>query len=160
MNRIKLAASAINYSNIKTVLDVGCRSGILKKYLPSKLEYFGNDLISGANVHYVGDIMDIDFDRRFDCVFALDILEHVDMLHDLFDKLVSLSNESLIVSLPNTYDLKSRYKFVIKGHLGGKYKFSGLNSLDRHRWLMSYDEIYHFFQVKASQYDMDVVILY
>lgn len=154
MNRVKIAATAINYTGIETVLDVGCRSGVLREFIPDGVQYFGNDLVPGPNVAFVGNILDLEFEGKFDCIFALDVLEHVDMLHDLFDKLEALANVYLVVSLPNTYDLKSRFKYAINGRLGGKYEFSVTPSLDRHRWVMSHNEIGQFFRAKAKQFGL------
>lgn len=78
MNRVKEAANIINISSVKSLLDIGCRGGSLRDNLWSGQDYFGCDLIAGNNVDYLGDFQSMVFDRKFDCVVALDMLEHVD----------------------------------------------------------------------------------
>lgn len=140
---------------VSAVLDVGCRDGSLADFLPSSTTYFGADLFQNEreNVAYLGDIQSVVFDRKFEQVVALDILEHVDDLHGLFDKLIGITETCLIVSMPNCFDLKSRLNFFFKGTLGGKYRLGGLPSLDRHRWLVSDSDVISFFESKAESYN-------
>jgi hypothetical protein len=104
----------------------------------------------------VGDIQNIEIGQQFDCVFALDVLEHVDNLHALFDRLVGLSRRVLVVSLPNCYDIKCRVNFAIRGRLGGKYDFPATPRVDRHRWIMSYDEIRAFYGAQAARHALEL----
>lgn len=152
MDRVTVAARSARALAVASVLDVGCRDGQLRRLLPAHVRYSGCDLLPGEQVRYVGDIRSIDIDQRFDCVIALDMLEHVDELHALFDRLAGLSGRAMIVSLPNCYDLKGRFKFAIRGRLGGKYEFSAVPVIDRHRWVMGYDEIRNFYAAKAGQH--------
>ena len=158
MDRVQAAAATISGSPERTLLDVGCRDGRLRRYLPAGIEYHGCDLVPGDHVRYVGDITRIDIEDRFDCVCALDILEHVEGLHALFDKLAGLMTRQLVVSLPNCYDLKSRVNFGFRGRLGGKYTFEPEAKVDRHRWLMSHSEIHAFYQAKARQHALELDI--
>jgi len=88
---------------------------------------------------------------------ALDILEHTDNPYLLFNKLAGISKKYLIINLPNGYDLKSRIKFL-NGHLSNKYKFGTENRLDRHRWIMSYNEIIQFYHFKANEINSKIEI--
>ena len=120
LDRIRVASNIIGEASINSLLDVGCRGGELRAYLRPEIDYFGCDLVHDEHVRYVGDVQSIVFDRQFDCVVALDILEHVDHLHLLFDRLAGLAVKLLVVSLPNCYDLKGRVHFGFRGRLGGK----------------------------------------
>lgn len=165
MYRVEVVAKIINKIKIKSILDVGCRDSVLKKYISSEIEYSGNDLFQNDNdsVKYVGDILKIDIPvNAFECVTALDILEHTDDPYTIFDKIAGISTKYLIINLPNCYDLKSIWKFVLIGHLGGKYKFDVRNQLDRHRWLMNYKEIekFYLFKAKEKQYNVTIIPLY
>lgn len=151
MDRVAIAAQCANALSVRSVLDVGCRDGYLRRLLAAGVQYSGCDLVPGEHVRYVGDARSIAFEERFDCVVALDLLEHVDDIQTLFDRLAGLAGQVLIVSLPNCYDLKSRLRFAFRGQLGGKYAFSAKPVLDRHRWIMGYDEIRRFYSVKAAQ---------
>ena len=144
---------------VSSLLDVGCRDGILRRNINKEIDYFGADLFNcGPHVNYVGDIMEINFDRKFDIVSAIDILEHLEEPTSAFEKLLELSNRYLIISLPNCYDLKSRYHFAINGTLGGKYNFSSDKIVDRHRWVMSAREVNEFYTSLAVKHNVKVSI--
>lgn len=154
MSRIKFAAAILRPLCPKSILDVGCRDASLLDEFPI-VPYAGADLVPDklGRVKYIGDITEIDFDRRFDTVVALDILEHLDRPGELFDRLVALADRLILVSLPNTYDLKSRVMFV-RGQLGGKYEFCEDPPADRHRWLMNRNQIVAFYEAKAARHDL------
>lgn len=158
MDRVAFAAHCATALPVRSVLDVGCRDGYLRRFLPEHVRYSGCDLVAGEHVRYVGDVRLIDIDESFDCVIALDLLEHVDDIHALFDRLAGLAGQALVVSLPNCYDLKSRLRFALRGRLGGKYEFSAVPVLDRHRWIMGYDEIRRFYSAKATQLGFELNI--
>ncbi|RWN55630.1 methyltransferase domain-containing protein [Mesorhizobium sp.] len=158
MSRVEKTGTLIRgLDEVSTLLDVGCRDGILRDHIPDHIDYSGADLFPiGDHVKYVGDFLTIGFDRKFDVVTAIDVLEHLDQPQQAFDKLVTLANRHLIVSLPNCYDLKSRYKFAVKGRLGGKYDFRDEEILDRHRWVMSAEEISNFYLSKARRHGLSL----
>jgi SAM-dependent methyltransferase len=158
MDRVAFAAQCASALPVRSVLDVGCRDGQLQRLLPAHIQYSGCDLVPGEHVRYVGDVQSIDIKESFDCVIALDLLEHVDDIHGLFDRLAGLAGQALVVSLPNCYDLKSRFKFAIGGRLGGKYEFLAVPVTDRHRWIMGYDEIRRFYSAKAAQHGFELSI--
>jgi 2-polyprenyl-3-methyl-5-hydroxy-6-metoxy-1,4-benzoquinol methylase len=95
----------------------------------------------------------IEFGRTFDTVVACDILEHLESPSTMFDRLVPLAERHILISLPNTYDLKSIGKFL-KRDMGGKYRFTENEPLDRHRWIMSRDEIRRWSEVKAKKHGL------
>jgi hypothetical protein len=163
MDRIHFASKLIKNLGVNTLLDVGCRDAILKKSIPGHIEYVGFDIFQNENnsVDIVGDICVVDLPaNKFEVVVALDILEHLDNPYDVFRKLLKTSSKFLIVNLPNCYDLKSQYKFTVKGQLGGKYRFDLKNSLDRHRWLMNINEIENFYKHNASEENLTLEIFY
>ena len=154
--RINAAASVLGDLDIGSLLDVGCRGCEAKRVVQPGVRYYGNDLFQNdtAEVDFVGDVLQTDFDRTFDCVMALDVDEHVDDPYRLMDKLIGLADRHVIVSLPNVYDLLHKYDFVFKNTLGSKYRFGVENSLDRHRWLMNREEIRRFYAHYAEKYGL------
>lgn len=158
MSRIQFAADILRPLSPESILDVGCRDGSLADLLPDA-DYAGADLRPGPRVTYVGDVTRMALDRRFDAVVALDILEHLENPSEMFDRLVPLAARWLLISLPNSYDLKSRIQFATKGHLGGKYVFSEVHPQDRHRWLMSRTEIQEFARAKARKHGLAVRLI-
>lgn len=152
--RIQAAANLIKELNPTDVLDVGCRGCEASRALPPDIRYYGNDLFQNAegSVDFVGDALCYEFGRTFQCVVALDIVEHVDDPYSLMDKLIGLADKYLIVSLPNIYDVLHKRDFLIGNTLGSKYEFGVENRMDRHRWLMSYDEIVEFYKYFAAKH--------
>ncbi len=160
--RIKIAAELINRYQAVTVLDIGCRDTSLKQYLNGFVKYSGNDIVqnTAGNVDYVGDFLTYDFQRhKFDVTVALDVLEHTDDPYRVLHKMKQLTNQKMIINLPNIYNLKNRFAFFFRGKLGDKYKFRPQNSLDRHRWVMGRQEIIDFYRFQAEQYNLQLEIL-
>jgi len=156
--RIDIAGKMLANLDVKSVLDVGCRDCEARSVIPAEVEYFGNDLFQNknGNVVFIGDVLTINFMRSFDCVMALDVVEHVDNPYELMEKLISLCDKYLLVSLPNIYDVRHKYDFLFKNSLGGKYAFGIENRLDRHRWIMNYDEIHRFYAFYARKHSMSL----
>jgi len=129
----------------KTLLDVGCRDGRLKNYLPETIQYSGIDLSPGPWVSKVCNIeRGIPYpDNAFDTVVALDILEHTDNIWFSFSELVRVSRRQIMVVLPNCYHWKNRLRYL-RGQEADKYKLSPSPILDRHRWLVSYTTAHAF----------------
>jgi len=129
----------------KTLLDVGCRDGRLKNYLPETIQYSGIDLSPGPFVSKVCNIeQGIPYPASaFDTVVALDILEHTDNIWFSFSELVRVSRRQVMVVLPNGYHWKNRLRYL-RGKEADKYKLSPEPILDRHRWLVSYTTAYAF----------------
>ena len=71
-----------------------------------------------------------------------------------------MSKKALLISLPNCYDLTGRYKFLFKGHLGGKYLFTGKDSGDRHRWVISRPEAHEYFKNKSLEFNINKYFIY
>lgn len=161
MSRIALAARILRNLQYKSLLDVGCREGDLMDEVPSNVEYAGADLFPDkrGRVRYLGDIAKMEIPRKYDVVVALDILEHLESPSTVFDRLVGWTNQHLLVSFPNCYDLKSRVRFAAGGPLGGKYLFREDEPVDRHRWLMTRDEILDFYHVKSRKHAMELQVI-
>lgn len=161
MNRVEIAARLIAKKKIAHILDVGCRDNTLKSFLPDNINYDGNDLFQNENngVKYVGDISSVEIPAGiYDGVVAIDILEHTDDPYSVFENMVEISSRFLFVGLPNTYDLKGRWQ-VLFGKRNDKYRFHSHNVLDRHRWMMHYDDIVAFYEVRAREFNMKLDIV-
>lgn len=125
--------------NARTLLDVGCRDAVLKKYLPKNMKYLGIDLFLGSNISTVCNAeRGLPFsDNSFDVVVALDVLEHTESIWIAFEELVRVALSQIIIVLPNSYHWKARLRFLL-GKEGDKYRLSPVPVKDRHRWLTSY----------------------
>lgn len=121
------------------LLDVGCRDGVLKRYLPAEIAWVGADLFQNeaGSVTHVGDLtagLPVD-DRSFDIVTALDVIEHTDDMLASLAECWRIADKALIVALPNMAHLVHRLRFLSSGRLGAKYDVGTDPVADRHRWV-------------------------
>jgi 2-polyprenyl-3-methyl-5-hydroxy-6-metoxy-1,4-benzoquinol methylase len=153
MSRVRFAANILRELSFASILDVGCRDGALADELPW-VEYAGADLYADkkGRVKYLGDICGVDIDRKFDVVAAFDVLEHLAHPSAAFDRLVELADKVVFVSFPNTYDLKGRFQYAVRGRLSGKYAFSEEEPRDRHHWVTGRSDILRFYEEKARKH--------
>jgi SAM-dependent methyltransferase len=138
--------------DIDLLLDLGCRNNILKKYIPSEVNYVGMDLFQNEHqgVNVVANIEDgIPFpDGHFDVIVGLDLFEHLnDIQKSLIESLNKLKNGGLlIIQLPNLSHLGHRLDYLFNGRFTktDKYKLSYNYGLDRHRWFTTMIETDEF----------------
>jgi hypothetical protein len=156
VSRVRFAAKILESLKPSSLLDIGCRDTELSRYV--QCEYRGADIFPGERVSYVGNVEQLNIDRSFDAVVALDILEHLDGPSEMFDRLFGLANRHVLISLPNCYDLRSRMTFATKGRLSDKYAFTEEPPQDRHRWLMGRKEIIRIAEVKATKHGADLAL--
>ena len=152
-----IEAVQLTDSNYGSVLDIGCRDKILKDFIIKEAKYQGIDYkdsneILGHNLEH-----GIPFeDNSFDIVFALDVLEHVENIHFLFDEILRVTRLEAIVALPNMSYWKFRLRFLKGKDISDKYIFSPVKVLDRHRWLTSYNSAIKFVSENAKGHDVTI----
>ena len=149
LDRTEYVAKKLGKLNGDKVLDIGCREMILKEYLEGKFNYLGLDYISKKS--NTSDFINHNLERgipdnlnNIDIIVALDVLEHIENIHDVYKELFSITNKTLVVALPNMAYYKFRLNFLTKGVLSGKYLFSENKIIDRHRWIPNYQSINRF----------------
>ena len=164
----KLQFFARKYADFLTgsILDVGADALYLKNFLPNGVHYTG----VGIGPH--PDLVQVDFekeeipfsDNSFDCVVCLDVLEHLDNIHAVFDRLCGLTRKWVIISLPNPYENLLQYYNDAennKKYYGGKnLKFYGLDlepPEDRHKYFFSVYEAKAFVEYRAKKNSMKIV---
>ena len=155
--RLLLTANRINkYEPGYTLLDAGCRTMDLKPLLKGCGEYYGSDLIPKKGVLQCDLEEKLPFkDNEFDVVTALDVLEHLDNPHGALQELMRVARKSVLVSLPNMYHVSFRTSFLLGAGISGKYCFDAEPVLDRHRWILSYDEAINFIQENTKSHKVD-----
>jgi len=130
-----------------SVIDIGCGSGLLVDRL-AKIGYQATGLdwsapaIEFAQKHYQGEYLlanvkqGFDIGKKFDCVVASHILEHLENPHEFLESVKGILEPDgyLVVAVPNLdwYDPKSIYRSVStvfeSGHMVG-YSPAGLGKL-------------------------------
>lgn len=144
----------------ETVLDVGCFEAPLRSLLHSA-KYRGIDVAGNPDIQVdLEKTSRLPFDdNSFATVLCIDVLEHIDNLHAIFDELARVARQHVIVSLPNCW-------CVARQPLGrGKGCFShyGLpltRPVDRHKWFFSFSEAKHFIETRAEELDLSVEQLF
>ena len=152
LNRNEFVAKKLGKLNGDRVLDIGCRDKIFKTYLLGKFEYSGIDYDPFNTDKFNNDQELINHNLEdglpdifeFEIINALDVLEHVENIHDLFQDIFKKSKKKISIALPNMGYYKFRLKFLFSGEISGKYIFHSKKIIDRHRWLPNYASIIAF----------------
>jgi len=98
-NRNDFVANQLGFLQNETIVDLGCRDQILKRYLKGKYKYIGVDLIN-VNKKNKTIICNLEkglpcFKEKVDIVIALDVLEHLDNAHLIRDQLLKICKKKL-----------------------------------------------------------------
>jgi SAM-dependent methyltransferase len=134
----------------ESVLDVGCYEAPLRDLLKD-VTYVGVDIV--GNPDHVIDLERTDRlpfdDEQFQCVICVEVLEHLDGLHQTFDELVRVSKRHLIVSLPNCWCAARRQLEKGSGSIS-HYGLPAERPADRHKWFINLTQAREFFESKAT----------
>jgi SAM-dependent methyltransferase len=133
------------------VLDIGCFEAPLRALLRSAT-YMGVDIAGNPDITLdLERIERLPFDDGvFTCVLCIDVLEHLDNLHVIFDELVRVSKQYIIISLPNCWCDARQPIGRGTGHFG-HYGLPLQKPPDRHKWFFSLSEARQFLDRKAGR---------
>lgn len=145
------------------ILDVGADQCHLKEHMDVDASYWGVGL--GGNPDQQVDLEQngLPFeDDEFDVVLCLDVLEHLENIHQVFDDLCRVARKHVIISLPNP--LRCLWKRLCSEDYqpGQMMKFYGLPlepPEDRHKWFFDAEEAERFIYYRAGKNGMHVVHL-
>lgn len=141
----------------ESVLDVGCDRALLRGHLAPGVRYVGVDASPGADVVIDLDREDLPFPARsFETVVAADVLEHLERLHAVFDRLCEIAARRVIVALPNP--VRSLMLEIARGTGGVGLKHYGLPldpPRDRHRWFFGAQEAADFLRARGRRNGFD-----
>jgi len=88
------------------------------------------------------------------------VLEHLDNPHQAIKELMRVAKYSVFISLPNMFHFHFRINFLFGKGISGKYKFPVNPIIDRHRWIMSYNEQISFIEGNSSGFKIHKENLY
>lgn len=136
---VEFIASIINRSEIcdvASVCDLGARDEVLYHFLDKKINYVGIDIYPTGCHSYYSDIeKKIQLDQNFDCVTAIDVMEHTNDIQTAITNSLEITDNLLLINLPNELFIINQIKLMF-GSISGKYKVN-LSSKDRHRWFFT-----------------------
>lgn len=143
------------------ILDAGADECYLKKYLNDRVEYTGIGLGGNPDLKINLEQESIPFpDKSFDVVICLDVLEHLDNLHDCFDQLCAVTKKYFILSLPNPLQCLWRRLRFGDFATDRMLKYYGLpldKTDDRHKWFFNAVEAERFVRHRAKVNNMNVL---
>ena len=151
LDRIEFITNKLSKLNGDTILDLGCRDMILKKFLKGNFEYYGVDNydLNQFDNSYIQHNLEKGLPNNIkssDIVVALDVLEHIENIHEIYSQLFNISKK-VVIALPNMAYYKFRLNFLFRGILSNKYIFSEKKKIiDRHRWIPNYKSIEKFIE--------------
>ncbi len=151
LDRNQYVAKKLGILNGDTILDIGCRDMVLKRYLKGNFKYKGLDFQVTKQLEENNDLINHNLENglpkdlgKYDIINALDVLEHLESIHDIFQGLFAHSNNQIIIALPNIGYYRFRLSFLFNGILSKKYTFNKNKTDDRHRWIPNYHSIKEF----------------
>jgi len=153
--RYETAVGLIGRS-FESVLDVGCgKEKLLRPYFPSHIEYRGIDLIGGETQFDLEKGLPILQDNSYDIVFTLDVLEHLENAHFVFQELLRVARKEVIISLPNMYYWVRRFRYFGGKTLEQSYFYPEATP-DRHRWIPSYNSAVELIKENSGGHKVEV----
>lgn len=140
-----------------SVLDIGCYEAPLRELLPN-IQYIGVDFVGSPDIELnLESVEKLPFDdSTYDCVICIEVLEHLNNLHVIFDELVRVSSKYVIVSLPNCW--RDARVPIERGK--GQFAHYGLPvdaPKDRHKWFFNASESMSFFTSQAKRQNLNIV---
>jgi hypothetical protein len=98
----------------------------------------------------------------YDTVLCLDVLEHLENMHAVFDELCRVTSQWLIVSLPNPWSAFLKDLIAIGHPRGRNFRRYGLPvepPAHRHKWFFAGSEAERFVEACAKKNNMVIVQL-
>lgn len=145
----------------KSILDVGADERHLARHVDPEARYYGIGLGGSPDRVVNLETERVPFeDRSFDVVLCLDVLEHVENSHEIFDDLCRVAREHVIVSLPNPWHDLWHCITVRPYQPNRALKYYGLpveRPADRHKWFFSASEAREFVRVRGEANGMRAV---
>ena len=98
LSRIEFVAKKLGKLNEHIVLDLGCRDMSLKNYLDGNFNYIGLDYSEEkeANSNFINHNLENGLPKdlkQVDTIVALDVLEHVENIHEVYKELLYLKRQ-------------------------------------------------------------------
>jgi 2-polyprenyl-3-methyl-5-hydroxy-6-metoxy-1,4-benzoquinol methylase len=144
-----------------SVLDVGCWKQDLKDELPNKKQYTGIDIAGDPDIKINLEEKKLEHfnQNQFETIACLDVLEHIDNIHEVFDDICRVASDYAILSLPNNYMMNDMKKSILTGQTVSN-KFYGLppeEPEDRHKWFFNYIQAKKFIYKRAKKNNAKII---
>jgi len=143
-----------------SVLDVGCDRAVLRGLLGGRVTYTGIDIGGTPDITVdLETVARLPFDDHvFGTTVCSDVLEHLDSIHRIFDELVRVTRDYLIISLPNNWANARRPVERGRGTIA-HYGLPPTRPRDRHKWFFGFSEAEAFVMAQALRHGLRVLEL-
>jgi hypothetical protein len=138
-----------------SVLDVGCAERFLAPHVGG--QYVGLDLAGRPDVLANAEEGLPFAPESFETVVALDVLEHLEGIHFVYDEVCRVARRYAVISLPNLYEWRFRLMILRGREISAKYGLPVEPPPDRHRWFYTLDSAMRFTADRARANSMAVV---
>ncbi|MBW1983022.1 MAG: methyltransferase domain-containing protein [Deltaproteobacteria bacterium] len=143
-----------------SILDVGCFEAPLRDILES-VQYTGIDVAGRPDIRLnLEECTKMPFaSGKFSCVLCIDVLEHLDNLHLIFDEIVRVAERYIIISLPNCW--RDARRPIERGK--GQFRHYGLPinpPMDRHKWFFSFTQAREFLMLQSKKNDLRLIEMF
>lgn len=155
--RANYIAERFNKYLVGDILDVGCDTRLLKDILKN-VNYTGIDIAGTPDIQVdLEKIEKLPFeDNNFSTTVCSEVLEHLDSLHLIFDEIIRVTTNYIIISLPNNWAVFR--KAIKRGR--GKHKYYGLPPTrpdDRHKWFFNIAEAITFAKEQGKKHNLSII---
>lgn len=137
------------------VLDVGCDRGVIRKL--QRGFYVGIDRHGEPDLKADLEGGFLPFtDGCFDTVVCLEVLEHIDSLHQVFSELIRCSRDIVILTLPNCW--RQVFGEILLGRSNkAEYGLPPERPRDRHKWFFNTAEAECFVAWQAQKHGLEIL---
>ena len=143
----------------KKVLDVGCDDAPLRKLVGNQF-YTGIDCTGKPDIKInLEAVKKLPFKaQEFDTVICIDVLEHLENIHEISKELFRVSNNHVLISLPNCWR-DARVKIQRGRGSIAHYGLPSKKPLDRHKWFFAASEAINFLKsIKPNNYELEITL--
>ncbi|RLJ09912.1 MAG: hypothetical protein DRP15_01930 [Candidatus Aenigmatarchaeota archaeon] len=134
----------------ENILDVGCDRGYMRDRYKN---YIGIDISGNPDIIVDLEKGYIPFKpNTFQVVICLDVLEHLDNLHEVLNQIVDISKEFIILSFPNEIRWLNLVRYIFKTN----DREFGLTPTNRHKWFLSYTQCRKFILDFAKKKNLEI----
>ncbi|THB68697.1 MAG: class I SAM-dependent methyltransferase [Desulfovibrio sp.] len=155
-SRIEYVAQRFAPQLTGRVADIGCDQAYLREIRPD-LDYTGVDLSEAADIQLNLETgLPLPFsDNSFNCVICIDVLEHLDSLHQVFEEIMRVTAKHAVISWHNCW-VNAR-KPLERGR--GSFSHYGLpveRPVDRHKWFFNITQAREFSHARARAMNLAI----
>jgi hypothetical protein len=146
-----------DYLQGDSVLDIGCDVRGVEEFIGPKTRYQGIDMHGMPDIVLNLDHDRLPFeDRSIDTVVCVETLEHLQHIHEVFDRVMAVSRRYVICSLPVEAAFTEN---KLADSLGGAFSFLTPIApvFDRHKWVGSVSDNLDFVYYRCERHGFSII---